>query len=263
MSVLWKNISDKLVEGSVLVILVDKQGSTPSIPGAKMVVHSDGKSFGTIGGGNLEREAVHEALKRMETGQIGTVSYSLNEDGPLQSGCGGKTILYYEPIKPGRSLWIFGMGHVGRALCKAASISGWRVVAIDDKPEIATREKIPTASKYECGDYQEICSNASISRSDYVVISTADHASDEKVLRGMLKRKIWPEYVGMIASTRKANTIFGNIKKDGENIDRLDKVHSPIGLNVATRKPEEIAIAIVAEMLAVKNGIEKVKSCSK
>jgi xanthine dehydrogenase accessory factor len=257
----WNNLLDVLRDGGTLVLVVEAEGSSPARPGAKMAVLPNGKSYGTVGGGSVEVEAVKEAIARFNSGEKGCVRYDLSRDGSLGSECGGFAVLYFEPVKPARTLWLFGAGHVGKATAKAASLAGWRVVAIDDRPGAASKENVPEASDWICEDYAKAASFVPLRKEDSVVILTAGHLGDEVVMREILKRGIYPEYFGMIGSRNKIAQMFERLKKEGFDENRIKTIRAPIGLNIGTVEPGEIAIAIVAEMLAVRNGVKDVKPC--
>jgi len=258
----WTEISEILRPGGVLVLVVEVEGSTPARPGAKMAVLPGGKTIGTVGGGALEAEAAKEALKRYNSGEKGLVEYNMGVDGPLAAECGGKAIMYFEPVNPKPKLWLFGAGHVGREIAKVASVAGWFVVAVDDRPEMACADNIPEAAEYITGDYPELAASLPISKRDSVVIVTAGHLGDETVLAELIKREVWPVYVGMMGSKQKVAQVHKNIDKAGLGGERLESVRAPIGLNFGTVEPGEIAVAVVGEMLAVRNRIEEVRPCS-
>jgi len=262
MKLTWIEISEKLDTGGVLVLVVEVRGSTPARPGAKMAVFPDGSTIGTVGGGALEAEATKEALRRYTSGEKGIIKYEMGKDGPLATECGGTATMYFEPVRPGPRLWLFGAGHVGREIAKVASIAGWSVVVIDDRSEMACRENIPEAIDHICEEYPKIAGNIPLCERDSVVIVTAGHTGDALVLEELLKRDIWPVYVGMMGSRQKVAEVFGIMKKKGYDGERLRRVRAPVGLNVGTIEPGEIAVAIVAEMLAVRGGIKEIKPCS-
>ncbi len=262
MSVLaLKDIAETLKDGGIFVVVTEVSGSTPARPGAKMAVLPDGSSFGTVGGGALETVAIEEALERYSTNEAGLVRYDLGKEGPLSAECGGTATLYFEPINPKIKLWLFGAGHVGKQIAKVASIGGWYVVACDDRPGAAEPDNIE-ANEYSTGDYTEMASSLQISEKDYVVIVTAGHEGDEIVLRNMLLREKVPTYIGMMGSKFKVAEVFSNLRKNAVCEELISRVHAPIGLNVGTVEPGDIAVAVVAEMLAVRNRIERIAKCS-
>lgn len=262
MSVLsLKDIAETLKNGGIYVVVAEVEGSTPARPGAKMAVLPDGSSFGTVGGGVLETVAIEEALKRYADNEIGLVEYEMGKGGPLGAECGGKATLYFEPINPRVKLWLFGAGHVGRQIAKVASVGGWYVVACDDRPGAAEPENIE-ANEYRTGDYDKMASSLPIMEKDFVVIVTAGHEGDEVVLRNILSREKIPAYIGMMGSKSKVEEVFSHLKKNNLPDEAISRVHAPIGLNVGTVEPGDIAVAVVAEMLAVRNGIERIRKCS-
>jgi len=255
------NIAETLKNGGVYVVVVAAEGSTPARPGAKMAVLADGSAFGTVGGGILETTAIEEALRRLDSKNAGLIEYEMGKDGPLGAECGGKVTMFFEPIRPKMKLWLFGAGHVGREIAKASAVAGWHVVACDDRPGAAEPENI-TANEYRTGDYDDLAGNSPILQTDYVAIVTAGHEGDETVLKNILSRKYIPMYVGMMGSKYKIEEMFARLRREGFSEEQLSRVHAPIGLNVGTVEPGEIAVAVVAEMLAVKHGIERIRKCS-
>ncbi len=255
------DIALSLKNGGVYVVVVSAEGSTPARPGAKMAVLADGSAFGTVGGGILETTAIEEALRRLESNEAGLVEYEMGKDGPLGAECGGKATMFFEPIRPKMKLWLFGAGHVGREIAKASAVAGWHVVACDDRPGAAQPENIK-ANEYMTGDYAELARKSPIGAEDYVAIVTAGHKGDEIVLKTILTRDIIPTYVGMMGSKYKTADVFSRLRNEGVSEELISKVHAPIGLNIGTVEPGEIAVAVVAEMLAVKNGIERIRRCS-
>jgi xanthine dehydrogenase accessory factor len=262
MSVLTlKDIALTLERGGVFVVVIDVEGSTPALPGAKMAVLPDGSAFGTVGGGVLETTAIEEALRRFASKETGIVEYQMGKDGALGAECGGKANIYFEPIYPKAKLWLFGAGHVGREIAKVARTAGWFVVACDDRPGAAEPENIQ-ADEYRTGEYSEMASKAQIGREDCVAIVTAGHRGDEVVLKNILSNEIVPVYVGMMGSKYKIAEVFSHLRETGIAEELISGVHAPIGLNVGTVEPGEIAVAVVAEMLAVKNHVERISKCS-
>ncbi|HDR90616.1 MAG TPA: hypothetical protein ENN75_00050 [candidate division Zixibacteria bacterium] len=255
------DIAETLKNGGVYVVVVSAEGSTPARPGAKMAVLADGSAFGTVGGGILETTAIEEALRIFESNEAGLVEYEMGKDGPLGAECGGKATIYFEPIRPKMKLWLFGAGHVGREIAKTAAVAGWHVVACDDRPGAAEPEFI-IANEYRTGDYADLAEKAPIQAEDYVAIVTAGHQGDEIVLSNILSLKNIPMYIGMMGSKYKIEEMFARLRKAGVPESRLLQIHAPIGLNIGTVEPGEIAVAVVAEMLAVRNGIERIKKCS-
>jgi xanthine dehydrogenase accessory factor len=230
---------------SALAILVNKTGSAPQRTGAKMVVRSDGSILGTIGGGQLEARVIELGLQAMASRAPKTVSVELTEEQGY--GCGGKVTVYVEPMLPAPRLFVFGAGHVGRALCFAAKFSGFHVTIIDDRPEFANPERLPDADDILVSDFEEVFSNDPLDGDAYVVIATRGHEHDFQVLKKVLKTKAG--YVGLVGSRKKKEALTKTLEEDGFTEKDIKRVLIPVGLSIGSVTPEEIAISIIAQVI--------------
>lgn len=166
---------------------------------------------------------------------------------------GGTVRVFVETVVPPDTLFLFGGGHVGRELAPLAALAGFRTVVLDDRREFAGRERFPAAAETVVLDsYENCCDGLNIGQSGYVVIMTRGHSFDREVLASALKTPA--RYVGMIASRRKRETIFRSLREEGVSGEALAGVRSPIGLDIGARTPFEIAVSIVAELIAVRSG---------
>lgn len=164
----------------------------------------------------------------------------------------GPVRIFVETVVPPDTLFLFGGGHVGRELAPLAALAGFRTVVLDDRREFADGERFPSAARTVVLDaYENCCDGLNIGLSGYVVITTRSHAFDREVLSSALKTPA--RYVGMIASRRKRETIFRSLREEGIPGKTLAKVKSPIGLDIGARTPFEIAVSIVAELIAVRS----------
>jgi xanthine dehydrogenase accessory factor len=233
----------------VLVTVVRTQGSTPREVGAKMLVHEDGSTSGTIGGGRLEAAVIKDALDTLTTGEPRTIRHDLtgSEASELGMICGGTLEVYLEPILSGPKVIIFGAGHVSLPVARLSKMAGFRVAVIDDRPEFANRERFPDAEEVIAEEFSSALKKLKIRRESYVVILTRGHACDQEVLEWALGTEA--RYVGMIGSRKKVQTIFNNLKERDVPAEKLNSVHAPIGLDIGGKTPEEIAVSIVAEMI--------------
>src|SRR5512137_310294 len=154
---------------SALATIVQCVGSSPQKEGAKMLVRDDGSISGSLGGGCLEAEVVQAALMCLKDGTCRTVPFNLTEKhGGLV--CGGKVLVYIDPVVPSPHLVILGAGHVGKALSAAARFSGFRVTVVDDRREYANRENIPDATDLVVTDFTSVFGKIPVGRETYVVI---------------------------------------------------------------------------------------------
>jgi len=242
--------------GAVATI-VNVRGSIPSFKTAKMLVRDDGSIVGTIGGGCVEAEVWQAAREVMESERPRTLTFDLNNDPKYDTGlvCGGTLEIFIEPILPPAELLIFGAGHVGTSLGRVAQMAGFDVTIIDDRETFANRERFPEAQQVIAEDFDKAVTQLSPGESSYIVIVTRGHRDDMRVLRWAVQTPA--RYVGMIGSKRKTITIFKELQQEGLAAQLFDRVHAPIGLDIGAITPAEIAIAIVAEMIAKRRNVER------
>ncbi|MBU0508298.1 XdhC/CoxI family protein [bacterium] len=236
-------------------ILTSTTGSTPQKAGAKMLIYADGTTFGTIGGGDVERKLVEDVLSKRPRDPW-VVRYELDPEtsGPddLKMMCGGSATFLVEPLTVPHQLYVVGGGHCGVELSRLAAQVGFSVTVFDNRAEWASRGKHPCAARVVCAPYEEVDAHIESSAETYIVIMTHGHEHDELVLRRCLKKEY--KYLGVIGSRRKAAGLFERLKGDGIASDLLSRVRCPIGLPIQSHTPAEIAVSIVAELIAVKNG---------
>lgn len=237
--------------GAVATI-VNVRGSIPSFRTAKMLVCDDGSIVGTIGGGCVEAEVWQAAREVMESEKPRTLHFDLNQDPKYDTGlvCGGTLEVFVEPVLPPVSLYIFGAGHVAVSLCKVAAMAGFDVVVSDDRSSYATKERFPAAMEVHAMDFDEAMRKLDPNESSYIVIVTRGHRDDMHVLRWAVQTRA--RYVGMIGSKRKVIAIFEALKEEGLAAHLFDRVHAPVGLAIGAITPEEIAVAITAELIAIR-----------
>jgi xanthine dehydrogenase accessory factor len=242
--------------GAVATI-VNVRGSIPSFKTAKMLVRDDGSILGTIGGGCVEAEVWQAAREVMETEKPRTLSFNLNQDPKYDTGlvCGGTLDIFIEPILPPALLYIFGAGHVAHNLSKIAANSGFDVTVIDDREAYANRERFPQAEEVIAEDFDKATARLSPSESSYIVIVTRGHRDDMRVLRWAVQTPA--RYIGMIGSKRKTISIFRELTKEGIPAKLFERVHAPVGLDIGAVTPEEIAVAITAELIAIRRHAER------
>lgn len=223
----------------------------------KMLVFENGETVGTIGGGSIELLAIRDAKEALTTGIGGLRSYDLNNEGS-QSGhhCGGAMQVLIEVVGKRPTLVMCGAGHVGVALMPVAKTVGFEVILVDSRPQELIANAIALADKfYPVKDHEEDIKNLPIAPGAYYVVAGPNHATDGAQLAGVLTKQA--AYVGMIGGAPKIKGIFSRLLEKGYTQDQLDKVYTPIGLDVSNERPEEIAISIMAEILMVKNGKDR------
>ncbi len=240
-------------KGSCLAVVTATKGSTPRKAGAMMLVRSDGSSIGTVGGGGAEAEARKEALKALQDGQPRLNKFTLDEDAegiPTGSICGGKIEIFFMPMRPRNVLYLFGAGHVGKATAAIASQAGFRVEIFDNRPKLLTPERHPEAAALHRGNCLTQARELTLRPEDFVILMTHRHELDFELLKILLPKN--PGYIGAIASRKKAALFRKDLAAAGHTSQQIEKVRMPIGLSISAETPEEIAIAIVAQLIEVK-----------
>jgi xanthine dehydrogenase accessory factor len=243
-------------KGAVATI-VNVRGSIPSFKSAKMLVRDDGTIAGTIGGGCVEAEVWQAAREVMASEKPRTLLFDLNQDPKYDTGlvCGGTLDIFIEPILPTPLLYIFGAGHVGHELSKAAGRAGFDVIVADDREAYANAERFPEAKQVIAEDFDQALASITPNESAYIVIVTRGHRDDMRVLRWAVQTEA--KYIGMVGSRRKAITVFRELTTEGLKPELFERVHSPVGLDIGAITPEEIAISIVAELIGIRRGAER------
>jgi len=247
-------------ERAVLATIVSTRGSAPRKEGAKMLVQADGKIAGTIGGGSIEHQAYKEALKLISGNESKLAHYELTNDDASKEGmtCGGTVDVFFETIKPLPALIIFGGGHISFFLARIGKMVDFNVTIIDDRPEFANAERFPEVDETIAEDMASVMKRLAINSASYIVIVTRGHQKDTNVLGWAVTTSA--AYIGMIGSKRKIRTSFTHLKTKGITQQQLDRVHSPIGLSIGAETPEEIAVAIMAEIIQVRRQTDETKN---
>jgi xanthine dehydrogenase accessory factor len=242
--------------GAVATI-VNVRGSIPSFETAKMLIRDDGSIAGTIGGGCVEADVWQAAREVMESEKPRTVTFHLNENPKYDTGlvCGGTLDIFIEPVLPPALLYVFGAGHVSIGLYNVARKAGFDVIVVDDREAYANRERFPEAKQVIADDFDSAMARLSPGESAYIVIVTRGHRDDMRVLRWAVQTRA--RYVGMIGSRRKTITVFRELVKEGLSPKLFERVHAPVGLDIGAITPEEIAVAITAELIAVRRRVDR------
>jgi xanthine dehydrogenase accessory factor len=234
---------------AILTTVVEVSGSAPGKPGAKMIVRADGSILGTIGGGAIEKRITEEALTMMQRRETRLLKYELEALGMV---CGGGMSVFLEPLVQAHPLIIFGAGHIGSALSNMCKMLGFITTVVDNRPEFASKEKLPWADSVIADDYQKALQDLSFSDTTYVVILTHRHVHDFEILDYCIKQPF--SYLGMIGSRKKVANAFEQLKEKGVDEETIKRIHAPIGINIGAESPEEIAVAIAAQLVAVRSG---------
>jgi xanthine dehydrogenase accessory factor len=234
-----------------LATIVHTNGSIPSYESSRMLVREDGSIAGTIGGGCVEAEVWAAAKEVMQKEAPRKMVFHLNNEASYDNGliCGGTLEVFVEPILPQPVVYLFGGGHVSMAVAKAAHGAGFGIGVVDDREAFANKERFPMAleayTSYEEA-FQKIRPNAS----SYLVIVTRGHKEDMRVLAWAVRTDA--RYVGMIGSKRKVMSVYKALEKEGYKPEEFERVYAPMGLDIGALSPEEIAVSIAAELVAIR-----------
>lgn len=258
MSDIYEEIVSIMKEGNecILVTVVEKDGHGPAGVGGKMLVLPDGSKKGTVGGGALEHAAAKFAAQCLETRCGGMKKYLLGPDNEILDGektgmiCGGTVTLFFDHIGSGERLYIFGAGHIGKALVSRLEGMNYYITLLDSREGMV--ETIPGVQRRVTSGYDTALSDRKILPGGFFIIATHSHALDYVALKHIYQSDWTPRYVGLIASKKKGPTMVQRLKEElGVGIN-LDNLYSPIGLDIGGRTPEEIAVSIIAELQAVR-----------
>jgi xanthine dehydrogenase accessory factor len=249
-------LSEALQRGEevALVTITSSTGSTPQRVGAKMLVYADGRTVGTIGGGCYENEAFWKAREAIKTRKPINLRYELNDDFAQENGlvCGGQMDIFVEPVEPSPELYVIGAGHVGFFVAKMAHEVAFKVHVVDDREKFANIERFGPGIDVIVDHIPTWLASHTLPPTAYVVIVTRGHTHDLDALRALVASP--HRYIGLIGSKAKVKRIYDMLLEEGATKESLKAVHAPIGLDIGATTPQEIAVSILAEMIAVKHG---------
>src|ERR1700682_1791799 len=238
-----------------LATIVHTNGSIPSYESSRMLVREDGSIAGTIGGGCVEAEVWAAAKEVMQKEAPRKMIFNLNNEASYDNGliCGGTLEVFVEPILPQPMLYLFGGGHVSMAVAKAASAAGFGIGIVGDREAFANAERFPMASDIHT-NYDDAFSKIHPNASSYLLIVTRGHKEDMRVLAWAVRTEA--RYIGMIGSKRKVLSVYKALENDGYKPEEFERVFAPMGLEIGALSPEEIAVSIVAELIAVRRNAQ-------
>jgi xanthine dehydrogenase accessory factor len=217
------------------------------------LVRPDGTVTGTLGGAATDARARDDALKALASGHAEIVTYHLDpEHGESVGSCGATLDIFVEPLRPEPRLLVAGAGYVAQALARLVAPLGWRVTLMDERPEITNVAPLPAGASAQAGEFSALLAPAQPDAASAIVIVTHGHRSDRDALRAALDTPAG--YIGMIGSPGKVRQIFRQLLKEHVTAERLARVSAPIGLDLGAETPDEIALAIAAELLAWRRG---------
>jgi xanthine dehydrogenase accessory factor len=237
----------------VMATIVHTNGSIPSFESSRMLVKEDGTILGTIGGGCVEAEVWAAAKEVLKAEAPRKMVFNLNNEASYDNGliCGGTVEIFVEPILPQPILYIFGGGHVSMALARATHSAGFAIGVIDDREQFANLERFPMAREVYT-TYEDAFEKIKPNYSSYLVIVTRGHRDDMRVLGWAVNTDA--RYIGMIGSKRKVISVYQALEREGIPSEKFEHIHAPVGLEIGALTPDEIAISIAAELIAVRRG---------
>ncbi len=239
---------------AALATIVGGEKGVPGKTGFRMLVYPDGNSLGTVGGGLLEAKVRQEALHCLNERKTKLLEYTLDEQSADGIGalCGGKVQIFVEPIEGSATLYVFGGGHIAVPLVQFAKTLEFSIVVVDDREEFANKTRFPQA-EVKLGNFVDVTKSIDFHEDDSVVIVTSGHEHDEVVLKECLSKGNLPGYIGMIGSREKVTITFSHLKEQGISEKTLAKVRAPIGIYIGARTPAEIALSIIAQIVALRH----------
>ncbi len=249
---IYKEIIRLREEGkqAALCLVTNVTGSAPQVMGAKMLVLQDGSIVGTVGGGAFEHKvkAMAQDLLNSDFPMPKTISFDLGDD--LGMTCGGGMSAYIEPLHVTERLFIFGAGHVGKAVASVGSLLGFKVIVVDDRAEWASEERFPEASQVVVSDFYEYLDTLEIRKGDYLLIVTRGHEHDRDILERVVRSQ--HTWLGMIGSRNKVAGVLQSLRDKGVPDECISRVEAPVGLKLGAVSPEEIAVSIAARLVQFK-----------
>jgi len=235
-----------------LATIVEVRGSIPSYESAKLLVREDGSLLGTIGGGCVEAEVWTAARDVLDTEKPRRLTFNLGQDAAYDNGliCGGQLEVFVEPVLPVPHAFIFGAGHISKSLSKVATLAGFVTVVIDNRESFANRDRFPEAQEVHAEEYEELFPKLAINETSYLIIVTRGHRDDMRILKLAIATPA--RYIAMIGSKRKVLNVIRELEKEGVPRAAFERIHAPMGLDIGAISPEEIAVSVTAEMIAVR-----------
>jgi xanthine dehydrogenase accessory factor len=234
----------------VLATIVATQRSVPRRAGTKMLVFADGKTRGTVGGGEMEAKAIAAALDTLRTHKPTLVEYELvNPEAGDPGICGGSLTLYLEPYMPPHSVYVIGCGHVGRTVVDLAHWLGYRTIAIDDRPDLVSTEAMPNADVRFAGSVEDAVAANPVTEDSSIIVVTRSPEVDIRIIPSLLATPA--RYIGVMGSRNRWQSTRNQLVADGTPADQLERLHVPIGIEIHAETLEEIAVSIMSEVINV------------
>jgi xanthine dehydrogenase accessory factor len=232
-------------EPFVLATVTENSGSSPRKAGAKMLLRRDGSLLGSVGGGRVESETILAARAALVEGTPRLIPFVLAEE--HGHACGGAMTVYVEPHGSAPRLFMFGAGHVGKAVTSLAKVCGFQVTVIDERPESNNRGALPSADELVLAPVGEAFAQLKLDAGSFVVIATPAHLSDFEAVRGALGSEAG--FIGLLGSRRKREALLKTLCEEGYPEEQRARVVSPVGVEIGAETPEEIAVSIVGQLV--------------
>lgn len=243
----------------VIATIVKKIGSAPRDAGAKMLVKEDGSVIGTVGGGTFEKMIWRDSMEALRNGKPGLKKYVFRREGAgegVETGliCGGEVEVFMDVLKPTPKIVLIGAGHLAQAISKIAKVLGYRIAVVDVDPEFVSRERFPEAGELIISNNLEDWVNKiEITSSDVILIVYGGVEEDYRALKTSLKTNA--RYIGLLGSRRKCAEFLKKLRDEGYREEDLrERLYMPVGMDIGADTPEEIAVAIMAEVIKVMKG---------
>jgi xanthine dehydrogenase accessory factor len=237
---------------AALATIINIQGSVPSYETSKILIRDDGSILGTVGGGCVEADVWSAAQDVMREEKPRRLHFNLNENPDADQGlvCGGSLDIFIEPILATPTLYLCGGGHVSLSISRVAAAAGFETVVVDDRQAFANKERFPDALATYAGEWEDTFARLELNEFSYIVIATRGHKGDLACLRWALTMPA--RFIGMIGSKRKLIEFSKVLTEEGVPEEQFERIHSPVGLGIGALTPGEIAVSVVAEMIAVR-----------
>jgi xanthine dehydrogenase accessory factor len=226
------------------VTVIESHGTAAPPAGARMAVWA-GRARGTLGDAALDAAATAFARETLAGSRVASREVEVGD---------GAVTLYAEPHHAPPELVIVGAGHIARPLCRVGALLGFRVTVLDDRPDFATRERFPEAAEVRRAEFDAPLRGVPMDARTHLVLVTRGHKYDYEALRDVLARPSLPPYLGMVGSRRRTRAALEQLAREGIDPERIAAVRAPVGLDVRAETPEEIAVAIAAELVLLRRG---------
>ena len=242
---------------AALATVVKWLGSTSRRDTAKMLVLEDGSTMGSVGGSSTEAEVVEEARRVLETEKASLKKFTLTQEEEAKDGliCGGTVEVFVEPILPDPSLLLMGGGHLAQAIAEVAQRVGFKVSVVDDRASFANRERFPEVEETIVAPFEESLEAVDVTGNSFILIVTRGHGYDQVVLEKAIHTPA--RYLGLVGSRRKIRIILKNLLNQGIPPQAFSRLYAPVGIDIGSETPEQIAVSVVAELIALRKGIHQ------